>query len=113
MKDSDISKLKCIENKIEMFRATNKTMNHSHLTMMKELKKLIDLDYNVSTYINEIINIIQSNNIIEIDDNVDVEHISENYDAMKVQELKEKCKSRSLPTSGKKNELIQRLNNHK
>lgn len=109
MKDSDISKLKCIENKIEIFRKTNKSMNQSHLNMMKELKKLVELDYNISSYINEIINIIQTNNIIEINDNIVQE---KSYDSMNLKELKEECKLKKLSMNGKKHELINRLNNH-
>ena len=116
MKESDISKLKCIENKIDVFRQTNKTMNHSHLIMMKELKKVIDLDNHISSYINEMIHIINSNKgkveVVEIIDEPEIETVKENeYQKMNKSDLKKACKEKDLSTTGTKDVLVQRLNN--
>ena len=115
MKDSDISKLKCIENKIDILRQTNKTMNHSHLTIMKELKKVIDLDNNISVNINEMIHIINSNKgkveVVEIIDDPQIEEVKNDYGTMNKNDLKKACKENNLSISGTKDELVQRLNN--
>ena len=116
MKESDISKLKCIENKIDIFRQTNKTMNQCHLTMIKELKRAIDLDNNISSYINEMIHIInsgQGGEVVEIIEDPIIEIVKENEynNKMNKIDLKKACKEHKISISGTKEELVQRLNN--
>lgn len=107
MKDSDISKLKCIENKIEDFRKINKLMSQHHSKILKDLKIVMEFDNDISKYINQIIRIIDTNKT----DVIEIKEIDDEYSTMNKDKLKSICKEKGLKTIGTKNELVQRLNN--